>query len=213
MHSDTLTKIIPALVRASANFKPAVKSATNPHFKSKYVPLEGVVDSINAALLAEGIYATQQTRVEDGNTLLVTMFYHNSGEWIGGEYPVHPVKPDPQALGSAMTYARRYALMALAGIPAEDDDGNAATANVRPMTTKVTPTDGAWEAQSPESQAFLLRLAGEVVSIFNADGGDAAADHLSAQGLDTDEKAAVWTRLESHVRTAITKSIKGKKAA
>lgn len=210
MHSQTITKIIRALIFARGQFKTAAKSATNPHFKSKYVPLEGVVDAITDALLANDIFATQKTRISDaGDTVLVTQFYHVSGEWIASEYPVHPVKPDPQALGSAMTYARRYSLMALAGIPAEDDDGNAATANVRP-SAKVTPTDGAWEAQSAESQAFLLKLAVEVTRLFETEGGNAAADHLSAQGLEADEKAAVWTRLDSPVRTAIKKAMKEK---
>lgn len=125
--SDTITAIMPALIKAQSAFAPAVKAKVNPHFKSKYVPLDAVVDAIAQPLRDNGIAIVQHTDLmDDGRTVLVTRLIHESGEWIGGRYPVHPVKNDPQGEGSALTYARRYALMALAGIAPEDDDGNAA---------------------------------------------------------------------------------------
>jgi len=124
--SESISAIMPAFIKAQGNFAPAVKSATNPHFKSKYVALDGVIDAVAAPLRAEGIAIVQMTDVVDAQTILVTRLIHESGEWIGSRYPVHPVKADPQGEGSALTYARRYALMALVGIAPEDDDGNAA---------------------------------------------------------------------------------------
>jgi hypothetical protein len=117
---------MPALIKAQGDFAPAVKAKVNPHFKSKYVPLDAVLDAIAEPLRSNGIAILQQTDVEDAQTILVTRLVHASGEWIAGRYPVHPVKADPQGEGSALTYARRYALMALVGIAPEDDDGNAA---------------------------------------------------------------------------------------
>lgn len=124
--SETITKIMPAFIKAQSQFAPALKSATNPHFKSKYVALDGVIDAVAEPLRANGIAIMQQTDVVDAGTVLITRLIHESGEWIAGRYPVHPVKADPQGEGSALTYARRYALMALVGIAPEDDDGNAA---------------------------------------------------------------------------------------
>ena len=124
--SDTITKIMPALIKAQGEFAPAVKAKVNPHFKSKYVPLDVVIDAIAEPLRNNGIAILQQTDIQDARTVLVTRLIHESGEWIAGRYPVHPVKADPQGEGSALTYARRYALMALVGIAPEDDDGNAA---------------------------------------------------------------------------------------
>ncbi len=129
--SESITAIMPAFIKAQGQFAPALKSTTNPHFKSKYVALDGVIDAVAEPLRAEGIAIMQQTDVtEHGGIILITRLIHASGEWIASRYPVHPVKNDPQGEGSALTYARRYALMALAGIAPEDDDGNAAVKSV-----------------------------------------------------------------------------------
>lgn len=128
LQSESIDQIVPALIAAKRNFAPAVKDAKNPHFNSRYVSLDGVTEAITTALLDAGIFHTQPTDIVDGATVLHTRFLHVSGQWIGSSYPVHAVKKDPQGEGSALTYARRYALMALAGIAPEDDDGNAAVA-------------------------------------------------------------------------------------
>ena len=129
MKSDTITKVVSALIKAKRNFVPAVKNKKNDFFKSKYVPLDAVIDVTEGALLAEGLVIVQ-TSVFDGNhNLLRTSLIHESGEWIQGEYMMKPLKDDPQGHGSAMTYARRYTMMAILGIAPEDDDGNAASGN------------------------------------------------------------------------------------
>ena len=145
--SESITTIMPAFIKAQANFAPALKSATNPHFKSKYVALDGVIDAVAAPLREQGIAIMQMTDIEDARTILVTRLIHSSGEWLGSRYPVHPVKADPQGEGSALTYARRYALMALVGIAPEDDDGNAA----------VKAADKAASAPITEEQEATLR--------------------------------------------------------
>lgn len=125
--SESLAKLMPALLAAAAKFGPALRNAENPHFRSKFVDLAGVNTAIDDALLANGLIALQPTRIgEDGRTIVETTIFHASGEFIGGEYPVTASQAGPQGEGSGLTYARRYALMALVGIAPEDDDGNAA---------------------------------------------------------------------------------------
>lgn len=126
--SESIVKIMPALLKAQGEYGPVVKDATNPHFGSKFLSLVGVIDAVGEALRKNKIAIVQQTdRHDDGITVLVTRLIHESGEWLGSVYPLRPVKADPQSEGSALTYARRYALMALTGIAPEDDDGNAAS--------------------------------------------------------------------------------------
>lgn len=133
LQSEKIDLIVTSLVAARGSFKAAVKDAKNAAFKrpdgkvSTYTTLDSAIEAVNEALLANGIYYTQQTDIGERGIVLHTRFLHTSGQWIGSAYPVHPVKNDPQGEGSALTYARRYALMALAGIAPEDDDGNAAT--------------------------------------------------------------------------------------
>lgn len=191
--------IIAAFIKAQQAFKPAVKDAVNPHFKSKYVTLQAAIDAVLPALHANGFALIQATLVQDGRTILRTHITHVNGESISSDYPVHPVKADPQGEGSALTYARRYALMALCGIAPEDDDGNAAVA-------AVTPTAGVWERLDPDEQAWLEKVAADVAAHLATDAA-AAADHLKAQQLDADEKAAIWTRFDSKQRSALKKAM------
>src|SRR5690606_24979315 len=148
----------------------------------------------------------QQTDIEDARTVLITRLVHESGEWIAGKYPIHPVKADPQGEGSALTYARRYALMAIAGIAPEDDDGNAAVKAAQAQA-KVTPLGGGWDAMSEEAQEFLEQDAAGILDHFPDadkpadDEADKAHAYLSSQQLETDEKMALWTRLDSKART------------
>lgn len=126
--SESITKLVPALVKAKLAFRPAVKDATNPHFNKKYLSLDGVIEAIDAALLANGIIAMQPTRLHDGKTIVETTLFHESGEFISGDYQVTPSQAGPQGEGSGLTYARRYALMSMVGIAPEDDDAEAAAA-------------------------------------------------------------------------------------
>src|SRR5690606_4567557 len=165
------------LVKARAKFKAAVKDAKNPHFKSAYVSLDGVVDAVTDALLSHNIFPTQQTDIQDGRTVLHTRFLHTSGQWIGSVYPVHPVKSDPQGEGSALTYARRYALMALAGIAPEDDDGNAAVSAVE--------RDNAKEAALTQEWIEVISAADSIESL------EAIASDVAKAGLSASAKARV----------------------
>lgn len=126
LQSETITKIIPALIKAQQTFRPALKESVNPHYKSRYCDLASCIDACKDALSANGL-AVVQTTITVPRTKLVTSLYHESGQWIRSFYPLDPQKNDPQGLGSAVTYARRYNLMAIVGLAPEDDDGTGAS--------------------------------------------------------------------------------------
>lgn len=135
--SDTLNKLATALVKAQGEIKFAAKDSNNPFFKSKYADLPAVIDAVKPALNKNGI-SFLQIVVQDG---VETMLLHESGEFISGVTPVIVAKPnDPQALGSAITYAKRYGLQAIVGVPADvDDDGEAAMGRSQ-KPTQTGPT-------------------------------------------------------------------------
>lgn len=137
-HSETIGKLSEALAKAQGAFKPALKDSANPFFKSAYLSLSGAIEACRDALSVNGLAIVQA--LDGGERLyLVTTLLHSSGEWINSHYPVAPVKNDPQGIGSALTYARRYSLMAMVGIAAEDDDGEAATGRQAPNVPAKPP--------------------------------------------------------------------------
>lgn len=125
-HSESMKAIAPALLQAQKAIGFAVKDTTNPHFKNRYADLASVVDAVKPALNDAGIvYIQTGSPSEDGKLHLTTTLMHESGEWIGDTIVMPLPKQDPQGYGSAMTYARRYALAAITGVYQDDDDGNA----------------------------------------------------------------------------------------
>jgi hypothetical protein len=125
--------IASAFVKAQADFGPALKTNTNPHFKSKYAGLDACVEAVIDALHKHGIGLMQRTLPCESGVTVETVFLHNSGETLSsGPLHVPAQKQDAQGYGSALTYARRYSLMAACGIAPEDDDGHAAS---KPVTT------------------------------------------------------------------------------
>jgi hypothetical protein len=120
--------IATAFVKAQKEFGPALKSSTNPHFKSKYADLSACVEAVIDALNNNGIGMMQKLYENATGVSVETVFLHESGETIEcGVLHVPASKQDPQGYGSALTYARRYSLMSACGIAPEDDDGNAAS--------------------------------------------------------------------------------------
>ena len=140
-----MKNIATALVKAQKAFGPALKSSTNPHFKSRYADLAACVEAVIDALNNNGIALIQQSHECADGVIIETLFVHESGETLsGGKLHVPATKQDAQGYGSAMTYARRYSLQAACGIAPEDDDGNNAS---RPAKPKSTRTQAEIEAQ------------------------------------------------------------------
>lgn len=120
--------IATALAKAQLQMGNAKEKSSNPHFKSKYANLASVMDACMEALNSNGIAVIQPIETETENGLSVTtVFIHGeSGESLHNHVPLVVSKNDMQGYGSAITYARRYGLMMMAGLATEDDDGNAA---------------------------------------------------------------------------------------
>jgi hypothetical protein len=204
-----------ALVKAQKQFGPALKSSTNPHFKSKYADLAACVEAVIEALNASGIALMQRTiECADGVTV-ETVFVHESGETLSsGPLHVPAAKHDPQGYGSALTYARRYSLMAACGIAPEDDDGNAGTKSAPQARSRVAPPKNgahadalaAGEPLPADQKAYLDELADRVCTSFDANGEDGARvafNMIDAEGLDNVQKIYLSAVLPSGVRNPI----------
>lgn len=124
--SENINELAAALAAAQAHITGAAKDSVNPHFKSRYADLASVWDACRAPLTEHGLSVVQTTHAADNGVLLITTLLHTSGQWIAGELPIGADWKNPQAVGSWLTYARRYALAALVGIAPDDDDGEAA---------------------------------------------------------------------------------------
>ena len=124
--SEMTDKIATALCNAQAQMGGAVKDSANPFFKSSYADLTAVIKAIKQPFSDNGISYTQFPVNTDSGVGVVTRLMHISGQWLEQEYVLPIVKRDPQAAGSAITYARRYALQSIAGIPTADDDAESA---------------------------------------------------------------------------------------
>jgi len=138
--SETTIKIQAALIKAQGQMTGAVKDSANPFFKSNYADLTSVIKAIKEAWAENKIGFCQFPISTDQGVGVLTRLMHDSGEWMEHEFVVPLPKYDPQSAGSAITYARRYALQAIAGIPAVDDDAEMAM-NRHVADTHITVTE------------------------------------------------------------------------
>lgn len=199
-----MKQIAAAFIKAKREFAPALKNSVNPHFKSKYADLSNCIEAVDGALLNNGIVMYQETSEVETGVTVETVLLHESGEFIRcGKLHVPASKQDAQGYGSALTYARRYSLMAACGIAQEDDDGNAATAAPgRPQGT-ITPTTGLWEALDEDTRTNLETCAMDVKVLLSKGDVLGAVEYIGALKLDTDTKSAFWTRFDSKQRSAM----------
>ena len=148
--SQSIAALAAALAKAQGQMRGAKKDSDNPFFKSKYADLGEVWNACRDALAGNGISIIQTPDGDTPETMsLVTTLAHASGEWISGKYPIKPIKLDPQGIGSAITYARRYALAAMVGVASEDDDGESASGRQAPpkkadSQVNATPKKPEW---------------------------------------------------------------------
>lgn len=125
--SEQINELAEALSKAQEEIEVAKKGTVNPFFKKKYSDLPSVVKASRKALVKNNLSIVQGGEKKDGEWILNTRIIHKSGQWIEGDFPIIVKKEhDPQALGSSITYAKRYGLAALVGVVSddEDDDGN-----------------------------------------------------------------------------------------
>jgi hypothetical protein len=147
-----MKEIASALVKAQRAFGPALKSSTNPHFRTRYADLSACIEAVIDSLNGSGIAMIQRTFEHTDGVVIETVFIHESGEMLeGGRLFVPASKNDPQGFGSALTYARRYSLMAACGIAPEDDDGNGASRSAPPKAAKPAPVAPTPVAPTPKA--------------------------------------------------------------
>ncbi|MBV6343128.1 ERF family protein [Candidatus Magnetobacterium casense] len=146
--SATIAELAKALCKAQATMQKAIKGSVNPHFKSKYADLESIWDACREALISNGLAVVQTNAPWSDGVVIETTLLHTSGEYITGSLVLRPVKNDPQGVGSAITYGRRYGLASMVGICAEDDD-DANAASTHNKHDKSTP-----QAQAAANKSY-----------------------------------------------------------
>ncbi|MBA1249893.1 ERF family protein [Pseudomonas luteola] len=156
--SESIAALAKALAAAQNEIENAKKDSTNPHFRSSYSSLAEILDTCRPVLSKNGLSITQMPGFEDGKVSVETMIMHESGEWISSTLTVPVGKQDAQGVGSATSYARRYALAAVVGIAQADDDGEAAVQQI-PRSSQPANKPGAAVKLVGESEASQLRQA------------------------------------------------------
>lgn len=179
-HSEEIHEIAAALAKAQGAITGAVKDSANPFFKSKYADLASVWDACRKPLSDNGLSVIQSPEADGVRVTVETLLLHSSGQWFRNSLSVSAKEDSPQAIGSAITYLRRYVLQSFAGVAPEDDDGEAAQGHkngqtARPVAVPTAPkafdewladicavaqegTDSlqsAWKASKPEYRQHL----------------------------------------------------------
>lgn len=204
--SDDNSAIYKAFVKAQSQFGAALKTSTNPHFRSRYADLASCIEAVVDALNNNGIAFTQMTSECETGVIIETIFIHESGDIIcSGKLYVPATKHDAQGYGSALTYARRYSLMCACGIAPEDDDGNAATKTApRPASAKSVPQD-TFDKLPVADQNQIRSFAVEIIAMAAKDDIAGCVEYVKSLELDADWTAALWSQLDSKIRSAIKK--------
>lgn len=161
--SPKVGAIAAALAKAQGAMTGARKDAINPHFRSRYADLASVWEACRAPLAANELAVVQMLEpAGTGGISLASLLVHSSGEFFRSRLYIPLRDPSPQAIGSAITYARRYALAALVGVAAEDDDAEEAQARTIPAAAPANesaPAPKRTEAQAARAMDQLLKEA------------------------------------------------------
>lgn len=185
--SESIGAFAAALAKAQSAMGAAKKDSTNPHFKSSYADLASVMDACRPHLNANGIAVTQIPSSGNDSVTISTMLVHASGEWMAGELTLPVLQRTAQAFGSAMTYARRYALSAMAGVAAgEDDDGTAASQK------KYTPPDEPPKGGAPKPNTKTEGIKAQLKAKIEAKPGPKIIDVAPGETETQAEQRASW---------------------
>ena len=136
--SNEINEIAKALSLAQSEMSGATKQSTNPFYKSNYSDLASVMQAISLPFSAHGLCFVQGAEANEQRVSVTTRIIHTSGQWLEATTELPPTKADAQGWGSAITYAKRYGLQALCGVPSVDDDGQEAVKRVaKPKATPI----------------------------------------------------------------------------
>lgn len=221
--SEQINELATALSKAQGAIKGALKDTANPFFKSKYADLSSVWEACREQLSANGLAIVQTPFQVDTGIGIETMLTHSSGQWISNQFTMPVAKADAQGVGSAITYARRYALSAMVGVAPEDDDGNAASGKVDKSVDKsvgkinlktgeikpsrITPNDGALDDLPPNERNDAVLIASEIRGFWNENRKEEACKVFYDSDLSNEMKRAVWEVLKpnSEIRNGMKK--------
>lgn len=199
-----LAKALVAAQKATESIK---KAATNPAFRTKYADLANVVEGVIPALNAAGVMVLQCPAFDGDMASVTTTFLHESGSSVTSTLNMRPSKLDPQGVGSAITYARRYALLAMAGGAPEDDDGNAASGprnENRPEPKRVEPAAPTLSDRADRLEATMRG----VKSISELDKAFKLASGLCAELSDKDpDRLADLEKLRAELEEAFAQKV------
>ena len=194
--SETLNELAAALAKAQSQIQGATKDKTNPHFRAAYADLASVWDACREALTKNGLSVAQTFEPVEGQAVaLETTLLHQSGQFVSSKLVMPVSKFDPQGVGSAITYARRYALAAMVGVAPEDDDGESAMGRAKGNGEKQ-PTVKI--AQTVKDQVFDQSIR----CLEQAD--DLGLKQIWSE-FDADQKVVLWGMFNSQQRTAMKK--------
>jgi len=212
--SEQISNLAAALLKAQQDIGVALKTATNPYFKSNYANLQVVIEAVKEPLNKHGIsflQAVDNGTEKDSLPVIDTILLHESGQYLSTRTPVFCAKPnDPQAFGSGITYSKRYALQALLGLPTDDDDGNAATSrngdNSKDAKTPPKPTEDATKIISDTFEKYCEDHSGDVGKgfAFDAEKFKTALRVLYLKTKDSKKKPPVF---DAKIAENLAKSI------
>jgi len=194
--SEQINELASALALAQAEMKNARLNKQNPHFKSRYADLSEIRDTVTPSLSKNGLAITQGLdTTDDGKLLVVTRMLHKSGQWIESRFPISQDKP--QAMGSAITYGRRYTLSAICNIAADEDD-DAEAAHSRPAY------------QAPAAKAIIPAAVESIGDTIVRKFNEAATAEAFEE--EVTKARAAWSRLGTADRAKVTNSIEARRA-
>jgi len=212
--SESIKELATALCLAQAEMGGAVKDSKNPFFKSSYADLTSVIKVVKEPFANHGLSFIQLPVANENYVGVTTMLLHKSGEWLQSEYMLPITKRDPQAAGSAITYARRYALQSLCGIPAVDDDAESSMLRTQDagqgMSLEGVANQPASEPKKRIDKALMQKSLSALVTAYDAE-DDAGLHEIWAE-LAEHEKEFVWHQLNGKQKTQI-RSVTPKKEA
>jgi hypothetical protein len=188
--TDDRKDLAAALVKAQASMGAAVKDSKNPHYRSSYASLSAVIDAVVPCLNEQGVAVMQLPHLDESYVQLTTILMHTSGQMLSSTVAT-PMgkKQDAQAVGSAITYLRRYALQSIMGLPVEDDDGNAASRRtVQPAARRSLPSTETTAARI----ASELEAAGLSVQAYTTWAGKAGKPPINAMNPSQQKMCLEW---------------------
>jgi hypothetical protein len=213
--SESIKEIAAAYTKAQPKIEGAVKDKTNPAFRSKYADLGSVVDAIKGPLAEHGLAFVQCPHDADHAARVETILIHESGEWMSlGEVTVPVTKIDAHGFGSALTYARRYGLLAAFGVAPEDDDGNGAAKAApkaqadggdgrNPLTAMK---EDAFNSLSHPKKEMIRRTQIDLEALLSEGGREREAAQI-ADSLPMEEQLALSCLMGSKERAALKRAI------